>query len=255
MLSNRIVVWEAFDADDPMTRAAGALYEQTLPPEERIPWHWIRRSVANRTRQRPGLTTGWLKHLLLAAPAEQAADPAALAGYAYGAFIPGYGGYLCYLGVAPWARRQGVGTRLFDQFFRQMAVDAGELGVDLPFVIWESRRPEPTAPAADWDLWAARTRLFDRVGGQWIAGVEFWAPSFAPHDDAIAAVPLQLFLRPVGEPAPAFDGTRLRQVVAGLHREVYHTDPASPLFRRTLPPGCEPRLRPARQAGLLRAVG
>ena len=41
---------------------------------------------------RPG---GWRKHLLLAAPEGRTDDPEALAGYAYGAYIPGYGGYLC----------------------------------------------------------------------------------------------------------------------------------------------------------------
>ena len=33
MQFNRIVVWEAFDASDPMTKAAGSLYERTLAAE------------------------------------------------------------------------------------------------------------------------------------------------------------------------------------------------------------------------------
>ncbi len=251
MQSSRIVVWEAFEPDDSMTRAAGVLYEQTLAPDERIPWNWIEQSVAGRTRTRPGKAGGWTKHLLLAAPGDRLDDPDALAGYAYGAMIPNYGGYLCYIGVANWARRMGVGTRLFDQFFRQMAVDAGELGGELPFVIWESHRPATTAPATDWDLWAARTKLFDRVGGQWVEGVDFLSPNFTTDDELVDPVPLQLFVKPMSEPGGAFDTDRLKQLVGGLHREVYRNEPGHPLFDRTLPPDCQPRLRPAKLAGVM----
>ena len=251
MQSNRIVVWEAFDANDPMTRAAAGLYERTLAADERIPWIWIEQSVESRTKTKPGKADGWTKHLLLAAPESRVDDPAGLAGFVYGALIPNFGGYLCYVGVADWARRMGVGTRLYDQFFRQMAVDAGEHGAPLPFVIWESHRPKSEAPTAEWDLWAARTKLFDRVGGQWVEGVDFLAPNFASDQEAATPVPLQLFLKPVAEPAGAFDAERLKQVVTGLHREVYHSGPGDGLHDRTLPPDCQPRLRPAKLAGLL----
>jgi hypothetical protein len=246
---NRIVVWEAFDASDPMTKAAGSLYERTLAADERIPWYWIERSVENRTKARPG---GWSKHLLLAAPDGRTDDPEGLAGYVYGALVPNFGGYLCYIGVADWARRMGVGTRLYDQFFRQMAVDAGELGQKLPFVLWESHRPRPDAPAAEWDLWAARTKLFDRAGGQWVEGIDFLAPNFAAEDDTANPVSLQLFLKPVDEPAGAFDADRLKRVAAGLHREVYQNEPGDPLYDATLPPDCQPRLRPAKLAGVVK---
>jgi hypothetical protein len=246
---SRIVVWEAFDASDAMTQAAAGLYERTLAAEERIPWYWIEKSVESRTKTKPGLPGGWTKHLLLAAPEGRTDDPAALAGYVYGALIPNYGGYLCYIGVADWARRMGVGTRLYDQFFRQMAVDAGELGMPLPFVIWESHRPGALAPTADWDMWNARTRLFDRVGGHWIEGVDFLTPNFASDDETVEPVPLQLFVKPMQEPAAAFDAERLKQVVAGLHREVYYGEPGDELFDATLPPDCRPRLRPAKLAG------
>jgi hypothetical protein len=253
---NRIVVWEAFNAADPMTQAAGDLYEKTLPVDERIPWIWIEKSVESRTKTKPGKADGWTKHLLLAAPESRLDDPAALAGYVYGALIPNYGGYLCYIGVADWARRMGVGTRLFDQFFRQMAVDAGELGAPLPFVIWESHRPKPEAATSEWDLWAARTKLFDRVGGHWVEGVDFLSPNFASEEDNAPPVPLQLFVKPMAEPASMFDSERLKQMVAGLHREVYHSVPGDALHDRTLPPECQPRLRPAKLAGLpLKAVG
>ena len=253
MQSNRIVVWEAFDATDVMTKAAAQLYERTLSADERIPWMWIERSVETRTRTKPG---GWTKHLLLAAPEGRAEDPEALAGYVYGALIPGYGGYLCYIGVADWARRMGVGTRLFDQFFRQMSVDAGETGSALPFVIWESHKPGPEAPAAEWDLWTARTKLFNRVGGLWVEGVDFHAPNMAldEEDESISPVPLQLFLKPMSESAGEFDADRLKQVIAGLHREVYRNEAGDPLFERTLTLASQPRLRPAKLAGLAKST-
>jgi hypothetical protein len=249
--SNRIVVWEAFDASDPMTQAAGRLYEETLSADERIPWYWIEKSVESRTKTKPGKADGWTKHLLLAAPDGRTEDPAGLAGYAYGALIPNYGGYLCYIGVAGWARRMGVGTRLLDQFFRQMSVDAGELGTSLPFVIWESHRPGPLAPVAEWDIWAARTKLFDRSGGLWIEGVDFLSPNFAADDDETDPVPLQLFLKPMSEPTAAFDTDRLKQVIGGLHREVYRNEPGDSLFDATLTPDCNPRLNPAKLAGVV----
>jgi len=54
----------------------------------------------------------------------------------------------------------------------------------------------------------------------------------------------------VADPAGAFDADRLKQIVAGLHREVYHNEPGDYLHDRTLPPGVLPRLRPAKLAGL-----
>lgn len=243
MRFDKIVCWEALDAADPVMPAARRLYEETLAADERIPWQWIERAVENRVQTK---VSGWLKHLLLAAPEGRTDDPDALAGYAFGSLIPGYGGYLCYLGVADWVRRLGVGTRLFEQFFRVCAVDAGSTGEPLPFVVWESHRPEPDAPPAAWDLWTARTRLFDRVGGLWVEGVDFQSPNFAEDDGE--PVPLQLFVKPVDAPAAAFDADRLRQLVGGLHERVYRNEPGEPLFDATLPPDCRPRLVPTRLA-------
>lgn len=249
MQLGRIVCWEAFDASDPMTAAAGRLYEQTLPADERIPWYWIEKSVAERARTRPG---GWSRHLLLAAPEGRTDDPDALAGFVYGALIPGFGGYLCYVGVADWARRVGVATRLYEQFFRVLQVDAGETGEPLPFVVWESHRPGPDAPPAEWNLWTARTRLFDRVGGLWVEGVDFLSPNFAADgEEESPPVPLQLFVKPMAVPAAAFDADRLKRLVGGLHERVYRNEPGDPLYAGTLPPGCEPRLVPARLAGAI----
>ncbi len=229
-----------------MVRAAGRLYEETLASDERIPWIWIERAVEGRMR--PG---GWRKHLLLAAPEGRTDDPETLAGYAYGAYIPGYGGYLCYIGVAESARRLGVGTRLFDCFFEKMAADSREAGEPLPFVIWESHRPEPEAAKAEHDLWNARVRLFDRVGGLWVEGVDFQAPNFA--EDEGEPVELQLFVKPVDRPAAAFTEARLWSVVDGLYERVYRQEPGDELYDATLIPGCHPILAPAREAGMVRS--
>lgn len=247
---SKVVVWEAFDASDVMVKAAGALYEKTLSADERIPWMWIERSVHERSKSKPR-AGGWSKHLLLAAPAGEEDNPDALAGYVYGALLPGYGGYLCYLGVDERARRLGVGSRLFEQFFKVLRVDAGELGESLPFVIWESHRPDPVSPPGDWENWTARTRLFDRVGGLWVDGVDFLSPNFAVDEEADDAppVPLQLFLKPLDASESAFTPERLREVVGGLHTRVYRNEPGSVMYDRTLPVGCEPRLRPAKVAG------
>ena len=235
---------EATDVNDPMIRAAGQLYEDTLAPDERIPWAWVEKAVGGRGR--PG---GWRKHLLLAAPEGGTADPQRLAGYAYGAYIPGYGGYLCYIGVAASARRAGVGTKLFEAFFRAMADDAAAAGEPLPFVVWESHRPGPDEPPAEHDVWAARVRLFDRVGGLWVEGVNFLSPNFAADAADADPVPLQLFVKPVDRPAAAFDEARVRAVVEGLHERVYRNNPGDDLYDGTLTPGCHPRLAPARLAG------
>lgn len=246
---SKLVVWEALDVSDPMVEAAGRLYEKTLAADERIPWEWIERSVQDRAKSKPH-SRGWSRHLLLAAPEGQEDNPDALAGYVYGALLPGYGGYLCYLGVDERARKLGVGSRLFEQFFKVLRVDAGELGENLPFVIWESHRPESASPASDWENWTARTRLFDRVGGLWVDGVDFLSPNFADDEEAEAPpVPLQLFIKPLDVSESAFTSERLREVVGALHTRVYRNEPGSSLYDGTLPPGCEPRLRPAKTAG------
>ncbi len=247
MLLDQIQCWEATDVNDPMTQAAGRLYEQTLAPDERIPWVWIEKSL-----ERVGRAAGWRKHLLLAAPASRQTDPAALAGYAYGAFIPGYGGYLCYVGVADWARRMGVGTRLFEAFFRAMDADAQTADDSLPFVVWESHRPSPDASPADREVWNARVRLFDRVGGLWVEGIDFLSPNFA--DDDGDPVPLQLFVKPMDRSAAEFNDARVRAMIDGLHERVYRNDPGDELYDGTFPPGCRPRLVPARLAAGMKLV-
>ena len=81
-------------------------------------------------------------------------------------------------------------------------------------------------------------------------GVDFLSPNFASEEEDAPPVPLQLFVKPVADPAGAFDADRLKQIVAGLHREVYQNEPGDDLHDRTLVPGVLPRLRPAKLAGL-----
>ena len=82
--------------------------------------------------------------------------------------------------------------------------------------------------------------------------MDFLSPNFAfdEEDPEAPPVPLQLFLKPLDTPEGAFTPERLREVVGGLHQQVYRNEPGSPMYERTLPPNCEPRLRPAKAAGV-----
>ncbi len=120
-----------------------------------------------------------------------------------------------------------------------MRADAVLTGERLPFVVWESHRPEPGD--ADQNIWQARTRLFDRVGGLWVEGVDFLAPNFSDGEEA-PPVTLQLFVKPEEEPTANFTPQRLRELIAGLHDRVYRNEPGEALYDGTLTPGCEPQL-------------
>jgi GNAT superfamily N-acetyltransferase len=235
------VCWELLDPEDPALAEARRLYETTLEPAERIPWEWVARAVAARRHWRPG---EWSPHLLLAARRTGRGDARPL-GFAYGAHVPGFGGYACYLGVDAQHRGRGAGTRLLRLLLKLFEVDAACEGTPLPFVLWESHRPGPDAPAQAWELWRARVRLFERVGARWISGLTFLAPDFEHR--ARAPVPLQLFLIPVETPAEAFDAAALRKVAVDLYRRVYRRDAGDPLFDRTLSDS-RPALRPAAEA-------
>ena len=245
--SDKVFCFEALDVSSPLVAAAERLYLATQHPDERIPWGWIAKSIKGRATWRPGVAGS---HLLMATPGEDP-DPAELAGFAYGLHLPGFGGYLCYVGVADGFRRRGVGTRLFDQTVKVLAADAGAADEALPFVVWESRKPVADAPEADWKLWDARVKLFERAGGLWLDGVELLTPNYGT--DAGPTVRLQLFLKPVDHLGRNFDADRLRQVVGDLLTRVYKLQPGDPQYDGTLPAGCKPRLRPARDAGRKRA--
>jgi GNAT superfamily N-acetyltransferase len=243
MAGEEIGCWEALDPEATDIEQARQLYDATQPAAERIPWRWIAGAVAGRAAWRPGR---WAAHLLLAGRRLGPGRTGPVVGFAYGIHLPDYGGYATYLGVDPGQRRQGVGSRLLGLLTHVLQVDAGCEGVPLPFVLWESRRPEPGAPPAERELWQARLHLFARAGAWWVSGLTLYSPDF--HRRGGPPVPLQLFLVPVAMPAEAFDADALRRAAAGLLQEVYGRDQGDPLFDRTLPPGGRPCLRPALEA-------
>ncbi len=247
MAPQRIVCWEPTELGTPILDAARSLYERTIDADERIPWMWIERAVGERHLRRP---TGWAKHLLLASEGPDVDDPRSLVGYAYGAFIPGFGGYLCYVGVAESARRLGVGSRLFDSLTKTFAADAALAGESLPFVLWESYRPTAHDSESLHRLWAARSRTFERAGGFWVDGIELATPDY-DDPDPLAEVPLQLFVKPVDESIGSFTPERLSEIAEQLLEKVYHEKPGDWFHDRTMNSIEEPRLRPATQSPLV----
>lgn len=225
---------EILDVRDPVLPAARALYESTLDEAERIPWEWLARTPERRQNWKPGRRR---PHLVVAVPRDQPDRPV---GFGYGAFLPGYGGYVCYLGVDPAARGRGVGAQLFQFLFHLIDSAARISAIPLPFILWESHRPDDPA------LWAARLRLFGKVGGLWARGIELHTPNYMrPNSPPVV---LNVFLRPWGDPTESFDADRLRGVVRGLYEQVYHIEPDDPLHRATMASAVNPRLVPTVEA-------
>jgi hypothetical protein len=164
-----------------------------------------------------------------------------VAAFAYGFHLPEYGGCGAYLGVSARFRRAGLATRLMHLLIHMLQVDAACEGTPLPFVILETRLPEATSSAAEWENWRARSRLFRRLEARWVAGVTLLAPSYDPGHRG--TVPLHLVLIPVDTCAGDFSAASLREVVLGLFQHVYGLAPGHPLVERSLPPGCHPHLR------------
>lgn len=237
----KVYCWEPTELGTPVLAAAQQLYETTIDADERIPWMWIERAVGERHLRRP---TGWAKHLILASDGPNFDEPAALLGYAYGAFIPGFGGYICYVGVSEAARSKGVGARLFESMFKTFTADAAYAGEPLPFVLWESYRPTADESPDLHALWTARTRLFDKVGGRWVEGLELVTPNYG-DDEPTASVPLQLFVKPVDELAANFTAERLRTIAKDLLEKVYHEKPGDYFHDHTFAGVADGVLRPA----------
>ena len=237
--TDRIFCWELFDHADPLMAAVRGLYESALDEDERVPWEWLERGVKGRTGWRPG-TNG--RHLVVAGT-----KTGELAGFVFCVHLPGYGGYLSYVAVDDRFRGQGIGTRLYEQAFNVLGVDAAANDEPLPFVIWESCPPEADDTPEAHAIWAARTRLFHKAGGFWIDGVTLPSPNWT--DLAAPAVPLQLFLAPINTPREQFDSPTVKAAVAGLLERVYQSKPGDPEYDGTLTPGCHPRLKPATDAG------
>src|SRR6476661_9605908 len=118
-------VHEVTRPDHPQLAAVRRLYEATIDRSTRIPWEWMSGGLG---RPRTGRDRWW-PHLLLTPP------DGPPAGFAYGSFLPGYGGYACYLGVAPAARGQGLGRALLEELFAAFRQDAADLIEPFPFAI------------------------------------------------------------------------------------------------------------------------
>ena len=226
-----VVCREIVRNDDLALDPTCVLYEATQADDERIPWEWIGRTPERRAGWKPGR---WSPHLIVAE------EPGGPVGFIYGGLIPNFGGYVCYMGVAPAARGRGVGTALFRSIFDPLRHDGAVEGGGLPFVVWESRRPDRGAGPAARELWEARVRLFGRVGALWVDGVELLTPNYDDEDGP--AVPLQLFVAPFDRPASAFDAAVLRDVAAGLSRAIYKREPDESLA------SMRPALRPPLEA-------
>ncbi|MFO0807468.1 MAG: GNAT family N-acetyltransferase [Gemmataceae bacterium] len=188
--------------------AVRALYELTLARSERIPWSWIERGLGRRYVGR--------RWRLFVAERER------LRGYCYGAWLGGYGGYVSYVGVAPEARGQGVGHRLYYAAFRRFRRDARMHGEALPFVAWESRRPAADDGPAVHANWRARLRLFEKVGGQWLSGANWTVPDYM--DDSRPPIELEVFVRPIDR--VEYSSAALRDVLDGLSSRVYRLPPS-----------------------------
>ena len=241
--------WEVLNPTDTAMVVVKSLYESVLEVDEQIPWSWIERSVARRASFKPG--DRWLPHLMVAAASEDPDTPLPPQGFVYGGLFPDYGGYVCYLGVAPEARQYGLGRTLFEAMFAQLRDDATQMGIALPFIIWESHRPNEVSTEDDRKLWTARCRLFDKVGAMWVSGVDFQSPNY--HDDEAPPISLELFLKPMDSPADAFDAAKLREVVVGMHTQIYRHRLDDEIVLHSLPAGCLPQLKATPEAE--RSVG
>lgn len=226
-----VVFREVLDPSDPILPSAQSLYESVLDEAERIPWEWLARTPERRRQWQPGQRRS---HLVVATP--RAATGRAI-GFGYGAFIPNYGGYVCYLGVDPSVRSRGMGTRLF-QFVFDLIADAARMSSSpLSFIIWESHPPH------DRELWAARMRTFAKVGGLWARGMEMLTPNYMqPNSSPVA---LQIFIRTWDDSPVTFDAERIRQAVRGLYENIYHISPDDPLYQTTMTNAVNPELVPA----------
>lgn len=229
-----VFCWELLAPDAATLSAVRQLYRTTMPLDERIPWRWLKQSLRRRLSWTPGRRNF---HLLMAAAADDTSVPL---GFTTATSVPGFGGYVSYLGVARQTRGRGVGTRLFEEAFRLLAVDAAAAVAPLPFIVWESHAPDPDAPVAVRANWQARLRLFERVGGFALEGVTLHAPNYLRPNRP--AIPLRLFVKPVDRPAAALDASALRGVVDGLLRHIYGVEPGQALYEATLPAAASLRL-------------
>src|SRR5262245_31943580 len=204
--------------DDPVLRRVRRLYEQSLGPAERIPWTWITSPIPQSSR------IPRQYHLLVAQYGSESPNSPVF-GFVVGMRLQ-KGGYLSYVAVDPRARGRGIGALLYRGLIRRLRRSAHAAGRDFPFLLWDSRPPSPADGPEIRDNWASRLALFKKVGGYWIEGIQFTSPNFI--NPRAGDVPLEFFLRPVDVERWDFNEGRLRRIVRGLLKRIYHLDMDGP---------------------------
>ena len=227
MVTDESVCREVTRSADPALPTIRALYDATQHPDERVPWAWVSGSLG--ASGKPG---GPTRHLLVAE------SGGTVTGFVMGVHLPGYGGYVSYLGVAPAARGRGVGGALFDALFGRFEFDAVHRAEPLAFAVWESKQPAADAPEAEVATWQARLKLFAKVGARRIEGIELHTPNYT-HPERPGPI-LQLFVKPMSWTTETLTPTRLKVIAEGLMSRVYKRDRADELWQRTF--GFEPEM-------------
>lgn len=201
--------------DDPILRAVRSFYEETLGPSERIPWNWLASFVHP--------VPEWQRRsYLIVAEREYGARHKSVMGFVTGTYQPRFGGYLSYVAVDPRARGRGIGGALYRALIRRMRKTAYAMGRSIPCLMWDSRPPSPSDGPDVRANWESRLRLFKKVGGRWIEGVQFTSPNYL--SPRMGDVPLEFFLKPVDDSVEDFTGPRLRRIVRGLLKQIYYLD-------------------------------
>ncbi len=287
--------WEIVDSTNPILPKVRQLYESTQALEEQIPWEWIERSIAQRNdeekkkndNQNEVITNSvkyWQRHLFTVTTANidpfgvvpgrpERTEEAKPLGFAYGAYVPDWAGYLSYIGVDPQIRKRGVGQLLCNTLFPVLEQDAKRCGQELPFIIWESRRPigsdrdknskgldnyavmdegsdysedryfetdrldkiaNQKSNEPEWQNWCSRMKLFQKIGAFWVDGIQFYAPNYMENENEQEAIPLQIFIKPIRANLEQFDANKLIQIVKELHEKVYRHSLNHPLCRKTM---------------------
>ena len=149
-------------------------------------------------------------------------------------------------GRGAWASARGSSTSSSARW-RWMPANCA---APLPFVIWESHRPKPDGPGAEWDLWAARTQALRprrrAVGrGRGLPLAELRERRGRCPAGAAATV----------HEADGRTGEHVRFGTpeagrGGSASRGYHSTPGDALYDRPCRPIASRRLRPAKLAGL-----
>jgi hypothetical protein len=189
-----------------------------LGPAERIPWTWITSAIPQNTRIPR-------QYHVLVAQRDTATDVGPVYGFVVGMRMQ-KGGYLSYVAVDPRARGRGVGAMLYRGLIRKLRRSAHAAGREFPFLLWDSRPPSPADGPEVRDNWTSRLALFKKIGGYWIDGVQFTSPNWL--NPRAGDVPLEFFLRPVDDDRADFNEGRLRRIVRGLLKNIYHLDMDGP---------------------------